>query len=305
MLDSLIMPYFVVEGKNIRRAIKSMPGVFHLSIDNLIQEVQSAKKLGLHAVILFGLPKTQDMKGSGAYAADGIVQKAVGALKEKVPGIAIITDVCLCQYTSHGHCGVLKGSSKTKVNIDLKETLKLLAATALSHAKSGADRVAPSAMMHGQVRAIREAIDAAEFEKLPIMGYSAKYASSFYGPFRDAAESAPQFGDRSSYQMDPKDAAGALNEVAMDIEEDADIVMVKPALAYLDVIRQVKDKFSVPLAVYNVSGEYSMVKAAAAQGWINERKVVLEILTGMKRAGADIIISYHACDAAKWLKEKI
>jgi porphobilinogen synthase len=298
------MPFFVIEGRNVSRAVKSMPGVFQLSIDNLVKEVLVAKKLGIRAIILFGLPATKDDVGSGAYDMDGIVPKAVRALKEKVQGVKIITDVCLCQYTSHGHCGVLKGASKSKVAIDLKKTLKLLSATALAHARAGADMVAPSAMMRGQVRSIRKALDGAGYQDISIMGYSAKYASSFYGPFRDAAESAPKFGDRSSYQMDPRDAAGALKEVALDIKEGADIVMVKPALAYMDVIRQVKDRFDRPLAVYNVSGEYAMVKAAAAQGWVNERKVVLEILTGLCRAGADIIITYHACDVARWLKDK-
>ncbi|MBF0121833.1 MAG: porphobilinogen synthase [Candidatus Omnitrophica bacterium] len=307
---SLIMPYFVVEGKGIKNPVKSMPGVFQFSIDNLVKEVAAAKKLGIPAVIIFGIPSKKDLLATGAYAADGIVQKAIEAIKKKVKDILVITDVCLCEYTSHGHCGVVKEAAKTKTTpcslsefIDLKQTLKLLAETALSQARAGADMVAPSAMMHGQVKAIRAALDKSGLKHIPIMGYSVKYASAFYGPFRDAALSAPKFGDRSSYQLNPSDGDVSLKEVAADIKEDADIVMVKPALPYLDIIRRVKDKVKLPLAAYNVSGEYAMVKAAAKNGWVDEKKIVLEIMTAIHRAGAGIIISYHACDIARWRKE--
>jgi porphobilinogen synthase len=310
---SLIMPYFVVEGTGIRNPVKSMPGVFQFSIDNLVKEVRVAKALGIPGVIIFGIPLTKDFLGSGSYSPDGIVQKAVRVLKAEVKGILIITDVCLCEYTSHGHCGIVKPAAMKARKalaledfMDLPLTLKLLAATALTQAESGADMVAPSAMMHGQVAAIRAALDAHGFRHIPIMGYSVKYASAFYGPFRDAALSAPQFGDRSLYQLNLADAAVALREVGMDIKEDADIVMVKPALAYLDIVRNVKQKIGAktPLAVYNVSGEYALVKAAAQHGWVDEKKIVLEIFTGFKRAGADIIISYHACDVVRWFTGK-
>ncbi len=301
---SLIMPYFVVSGKKIRRPVPSMPGVCQLSIDQLIKDIQSARDLGIRGVILFGIPPEKDLLGSGAYADDGIVQEAVKAVKAKIKDMLVVTDVCLCEYTSHGHCCVLKEKRSSDDFIDLPRTLKCLAATALSHARAGADMVAPSAMMKGQVAAIRTALDEGGFLSTPIMGYSAKYASAFYGPFRDAAGSAPQFGDRRSYQLDPCDAKRALREVADDLQEGADIVMVKPALAYLDIIRQVKDRFHAPLAAYNVSAEYAMVKAAAKLGWVDEKRIVLEILTGIKRAGAEIIISYHACDVARWMKGK-
>ncbi len=307
---SLIMPYFVIEGKGIRNPVVSMPGVAQLSIDNLIKEVALARKLGIPAVLIFGIPAHKDLRATQAYAPDGIVQQAVHALKKAVPEMMVITDVCLCEYMTHGHCGVLKDMTGRRAMparladfIDLKQTRKLLAVTALTQARAGADMVAPSAMMPGQVGAIRAVLDENGFKHIPIMGYSAKYASAFYGPFRDAAQSAPKFGDRSLYQLDPADALIALKEVAADIDEQADIVMVKPALPYLDVIARVRRKFKAPLAAYNVSGEYAMVKAAAANGWLDEKKTVLEILTAIHRAGAGIIISYHACDAAVWLKE--
>lgn len=307
---SLVMPYFVVEGKRRKNPVASMPGVFQLSVDILVKEVARARGLGIPAVILFGIPARKDLLGSGAYDNDGIVQKAVRELKKKVKGILVITDVCLCEYTSHGHCGIVKKFPEASQSkhaftdfIDLKPTLDLLTRTALSHTEAGADMVAPSAMMHGQVKAIRSILDRNGFKHIPIMGYSAKFASVFYGPFRDAAESAPRFGDRSSYQLNPSGVDRALAEVASDIKEGADIVMVKPALAYLDVIRAVKAKFRVPLAAYNVSGEYAMVKAASRAGWVDEKKIVSEILTGIKRAGADIVITYHARDVARWKKK--
>ncbi|MBF0618533.1 MAG: porphobilinogen synthase [Candidatus Omnitrophica bacterium] len=304
---NLIMPYFVVEGKNVSRAIASMPGVYQLSVDRMVTEVARAKELGVPGVIIFGIPKAKDAEATGAYDDHGIVQRAVRAVKDKVKGILVITDVCLCEYTSHGHCGVVhccqENGEMPKKFIRLKDTVALLAKTAVSHVKAGADIVAPSAMMKGQVKAIRQELDKAGFGQTPIMGYSAKFASAFYGPFRDAAESAPRFGDRRSYQLDPKVSTKALSEVAADIAEGADIVMVKPALAYLDIIRQVKDRFDMPLAAYNVSAEYSMVKAAAAKGWIDEKKIVLEKLNAIRRAGASIIISYHACDVMRWKRE--
>ncbi|MEI8012650.1 MAG: porphobilinogen synthase [Candidatus Omnitrophota bacterium] len=309
---SLIMPYFVVEGKGIRNPVASMPGVFQLSVDNLINEVRIARKRGIPAVLLFGIPAVKDLLATEAYAPEGIVPQAVRAVKQAVPGMLVITDVCLCEYMIHGHCGVVKDrSGKRRMPvyladfIDIKKTLELLSATALAQARAGADMVAPSAMMPRQVGAIRAVLDTQGFKHIPIMGYSAKYASAFYGPFRDAAQSAPKFGDRSLYQLDPADALAALQEVAADIDEEADIVMVKPALPYLDVIQRVSRKFKAPLAAYNVSGEYAMVKAAAANGWMDEKKTVLEILTAIKRAGASIIISYHACDAVPWLREKV
>ncbi|MBF0593619.1 MAG: porphobilinogen synthase [Candidatus Omnitrophica bacterium] len=308
--DSLVMPYFVVEGKGVRNPVNSMPGVHQLSIDLLVKEVAAAKRLGIPAVLLFGVPSKKDLLATAAYRDDGIVQKAVRAIKKSVKGILVITDVCLCEYTSHGHCGVVKPKYKgAKVKcltdfIDLKQTLALLARTAFSHAKAGADMVAPSAMMPLQVEAIRSMLDMNGFKDLPIMSYSAKFASAFYGPFRDAAGSAPQFADRRTYQLDPADAPAALAVVDADIAQGADIVMVKPALPYLDIIRQVKDSFNVPLAAYNVSGEYALVKAAALNGWVDEKKIVLETYSAIKRAGAGIVISYHACDLARWLKEK-
>ena len=294
--DNLVYPLFVVPGKNIKEEIQSMPGNFHLSLDNLVKEAREAKGLGIPAVLLFGLPERKDEKGSQAYAQDGIIQQAVRAIKDALPDYMVITDVCLCQYTSHGHCGILKEGRLLN-----DSTLQTLAKIALSQVESGSDMVAPSAMMDGQVRIIRQALDENGHGNIPIMAYSAKYASSFYGPFREAADSAPQFGDRKSYQMDPANIEEALREVELDLEEGADIVMVKPALAYLDVISRVKQEFNVPLAAYNVSGEYAMVKAAAAKGWVDEKRVALEVLTSIRRAGADIILTYFAKEAAEWL----
>ena len=303
----LIMPYFVVEGKEVRNPVVSMPGVNQLSVDVLVKEVKAAKDIGILAVLLFGIPDKKDARAVGAYAPDGIVQKAVSAIKKAVKGILVITDVCLCEYTSHGHCGVIKQDPKKRVKqltdfIDLNQTVNLLAKTAVSHAQAGADMVAPSAMMPLQVEAIRTGLDNTGHQLIPIMSYSAKFSSSFYGPFRDAAGSAPQFGDRTTYQLNPLDPATALDVVAADIAQGADIVMVKPALAYLDIIRRVKEKFNVPLAAYNVSAEYSMIKAAAQNGWVDEKKMVLEVITAIERAGAGIIISYHACDIFRWKK---
>jgi porphobilinogen synthase len=296
----LIYPLFVKPGKGRRDEISSMPGVFQLSIDQLENEAAELAELGIPAVILFGLPESKDEAGSGAFAEDGIVQGAIRELKTKAPDLLVITDVCMCEYTSHGHCGALDDCGCVINDV----TLEMLAATAVSHAEAGADMVAPSDMMDGRVGAIRGALDAEGFIELPIMSYAAKYASAYYGPFREAADSAPAFGDRKGYQMDPANAEEALREVELDIEEGADIVMVKPALAYMDVIRRVKETFGMPTAAYNVSGEYAMVKAAAARGWVDERRVVLETLTGFRRAGADLILTYHAKDAARWLREK-
>jgi porphobilinogen synthase len=273
-----------------------MPGVFRLSIERLVEEASEVARLGIPAVLLFGLPARKDEMGSEAYSPDGIVQRAVRAIKTEIEGLVVITDVCLCSYTTHGHCGVVQNG-----RIDNDATLELLAQIALSHAQAGADLVAPSAMMDGQVKAIREALDGNGFGGVGIMSYAAKYASSFYGPFREAADCAPRFGDRSTYQMDPANADEALREVALDIEEGADIVMVKPALAYLDVIHRVKQRFGYPLAAYNVSGEYAMFKAASLRGWLDERRVVLEALTAIRRAGADLIITYYAKEVARWL----
>ena len=294
--DNLVYPLFVIPGKNIKEEIQSMPGNFHLSLDNLVKEIKEAKNLGIPAVMLFGLPERKDEKGSQAYAKDGIIQQAVRAIKNALPDYMVITDVCLCQYTSHGHCGILKEGRLLN-----DSTLQTLAKIAISQVESGSDMVAPSAMADGQVRIIRHTLDENGQGNIPIMAYSAKYASSFYGPFREAVDSAPQFGDRKSYQMDPANVEEALREVELDLEEGADIVMVKPALAYLDVISRVKQEFNVPLAAYNVSGEYAMIKAAAAKGWVDERKVVLEVLTSIRRAGADIILTYFAKEVAEWL----
>jgi porphobilinogen synthase len=302
----LIMPYFVVEGKKVTNPVASMPGIDQISVDVLIRRVKTAQKLGIRAVLLFGIPAHKDLSASGAYAADGIVQRAVRAIKKEIKGMLVITDVCLCEYTSHGHCGIVKSLGKKDTVrhlndfIHVGQTVDLLAQTAVSHARSGADMVAPSAMMPLQVQAIRAGLDAHGFKNTPIMSYSAKFASAFYGPFRDAAGSAPQFGDRTTYQLNPADTSTAIAVVTADIEQGADIVMVKPALAYLDIIQQVHAKFNVPLAAYNVSAEYSMVKAAAQNGWIDEERLVLETMTALRRAGAGIIISYHACDLAKW-----
>jgi porphobilinogen synthase len=295
----LIYPLFVVPGAGVREEISSMPGVVRLSVDQLEGEAAELLELGIPAVILFGIPESKDLAGSGAFAVDGIVQRALRELKEKAPELYLITDVCMCEYTSHGHCGAVDEGGCVINDV----TLEMLAMTAVSHAEAGADMVAPSDMMDGRVAAIRAALDAEGYSDTPIMAYSAKYASGYYGPFRDAADSAPAFGDRSGYQMDPANGDEAIREVELDIDEGADIVMVKPALAYMDIIRRVKDDFGMPTAAYNVSGEYAMVKAAAANGWIDEKRVVLETLTGFKRAGADLILTYHAKDAARWLAE--
>jgi porphobilinogen synthase len=298
----LILPLFARSGRRVRRPISAMPGVFQLSPDELVREATQAYKAGVPAVLLFGIPDRKDTRASGAYAANGIVQSAVRLLKRELPDLLVITDVCLCEYMEHGHCGLVQ-RDKAGVRILNDPTLKLLARTAASHVEAGADMVAPSDMMDGRVRAIREQLNKLGFTDTPIMSYAAKFASAFYGPFREAAESAPKFGDRRSYQMDPGNAAEALREVALDLQEGADIVMVKPALAYLDIIHRVKTQFGYPTAAYAVSGEYSMVKAAAANGWIDERAVTLESLLAMRRAGADILITYAAVDVAGWLKE--
>jgi porphobilinogen synthase len=298
--EQLVLPLFVRTGNKVRQPIGSMPGVFQLSLDELIKEAAIAHKAGVPAVLLFGIPDKKDEKASGAYASNGIVQKAVRLLKKEIPGLLVVTDVCLCEYMSHGHCGIV---SKNKTAILNDPTLKLLAQTAVSHADSGADIIAPSDMMDGRVRAIREGLDKNGFTDSPIMSYAAKFASAFYGPFREAAESTPHFGDRRSYQMNAANAEEALREAALDIAEGADIVMVKPALAYLDILHRVKKEFGYPTAAYAVSAEYSMIKAAAAKGWIDERAVTMESLLAMRRAGADILITYSATDVAKWLKE--
>ena len=291
-----IYPLFIVEGDNIKKEISSMPGQHQLSVDNALNECEELQRLGIGAIILFGIPNQKDEVGSGAYADDGVIQKAIRAIKSHFPEMIVITDVCLCEYTSHGHCGVVEDDY---VNND--KTLDLLVKEAVSHAQSGADIIAPSDMMDGRIGAIRIALDSAGFSDTPIMAYSAKYASAFYGPFREAAESTPQFGDRKTYQMDSGNSDEALREIALDIQEGADIVMVKPALSYLDVIRRAKDNFNIPICAYNVSGEYAMVKAAAQNGWLDGEKVMLEILTSLKRAGADVIITYFAKEAARLL----
>ncbi|MBT9159136.1 MAG: Delta-aminolevulinic acid dehydratase [Dehalococcoidia bacterium] len=295
-IASLVYPLFVTQGKDIRQAIEAMPGIFRFSVDKLREEVEEVTSLGIPAVLLFGLPEAKDEVGSGAYDPEGIVQQAVRAIEEAKPELVVIADVCLCEYTIHGHCGVVIDGE-----VDNDKTLELLARTALSLAEAGADIIAPSAMMDRMVAAIRAKLDENGYERIPIMSYAAKYASAFYGPFREAAECAPQFGDRRSYQMDPPNVREALREVEQDIQEGADIIMVKPALAYLDVLSRVRAAFNHPLAAYNVSGEYSMVKAAAQNGWIDEKEVVLEILTAIKRAGANMIITYHAKEVARWL----
>lgn len=300
-VNDFIYPLFIVEGKGIKEEIPSMPGQYRYSIDRVVEEVQSVRELGIPAIILFGIPEHKDELGTDSYSEEGIIQRTLRAIKKDVPDMYVITDVCFCEYTSHGHCGYLECEGNS-CDVDNDETLELLKKQVVSHAKAGADMVAPSGMMDGMVKAIREGLDAAGFTGIPIMSYAAKYASAYYGPFRDAAESAPAFGDRRSYQMDPANSDEALREVALDIEEGADIVMVKPALSYMDIIGRVKETFKYPLATYNVSGEYAMVKAASMKGWIDERRVVLETLTSMKRAGADLILTYHAKDAAKWLK---
>jgi len=298
-VDDLIMPLFVVHGRGIRREIPPMPGNYQLSVDQLIREAKEIAALRIPAVLLFGIPERKDAHGSEAYAKDGIIQQAVRAIKDSVSDLLVITDTCLCEYTSHGHCGVVEEGV-----VKNDPTLDLLAKSAVAQAEAGADIVAPSDMMDGRVGAIREALDSSGFEEVAIMSYAAKYASGFYGPFRVAAESAPQFGDRRSYQMDPANAAEALREVAMDLEEGADIIMVKPALAYLDILWRVRTEFDVPVAAYNVSGEFAMVKAAARLGWLEEERVMWEILTAIKRAGADLILTYFAKDAARLLRQR-
>ncbi|MCL5265914.1 MAG: porphobilinogen synthase [Chloroflexi bacterium] len=296
-VDDFIYPLFVTHGKGIKTEIPSMPGNYQLSLDELEREAAEVAELGIPAVLLFGLPASKDPVGSEAFAFDGVVQQAVRVIKRAAPELLVVTDVCLCEYTSHGHCGVVVDGY-----VHNDQTLDLIARTAWSHAEAGADIVAPSDMMDGRVAAIRSILDENGFETTPIMAYSAKYASGFYGPFREAAESTPQFGDRSAYQMDPSNVREALREIDLDVQEGADIVMVKPALAYLDIIAKARQRLDHPIAAYNVSGEFAMVKAAARNGWIDERRVTLEILTGIKRAGADIIITYHAKEVAKWLK---
>lgn len=297
--EDLIYPIFVIEGENIRNEVSSMPGVFQFSLDQLGAEIDEVVALGIPAVILFGLPAEKDGVGSGAYHDHGIIQKATRFIKERHPALLVIADTCLCEYTDHGHCGVIEGEQ-----ILNDPSLDLLARTAVSQAQAGADIIAPSNMMDGFVAAIRAGLDAAGFEHIPIMSYAVKYASSYYGPFREAADGAPQFGDRQSYQMDPSNRLEAFREAESDVAEGADFLIVKPALSYLDIIRDVKNNFTLPIVAYNVSGEYAMVKAAAINGWIEEKKVVLETLLGMKRAGSDLIITYHAKDAARWLEEK-
>jgi len=298
-VDDLIYPMFVRPGKNKKVPVSSMPGIYKQSIDNLIKEIRGVKKLGIKAILLFGIPERKDEMGTEGYDENGIIQKAIKEIKKKVKDIIVITDVCMCEYTSHGHCGIIKDG-----DVDNDETLQYLARMSLSHAQAGADMVAPSDMMDGRVGVIRDELDANGFSSIAIMSYAAKYASAFYGPFREAAESPPQFGDRRSYQMDPPNVREALREIELDIEEGADIVMVKPALAYLDVIRAAREGFDHPIAAYNVSGEYSMVKAAGKLGWIDEELVMMEVLTSIKRAGADLILTYFAKDAAKVLSRK-
>jgi porphobilinogen synthase len=292
--SDLILPLFAIDGKGIKNPIDAMPGHYQLSIDNLVKVAGDALALGIPAVILFGIPSKKDPLGTQAYAKDGIVQRAVKSLKDKLPELVVITDVCLCEYTDHGHCGFVDGQT-----VDNDATLDLLAKTALSHAKAGADMVAPSDMMDGRVAEIRTALDENDFSQVPIMAYSAKYCSAFYGPFREAAQSAPQFGDRRTYQMDPANAREAIREATMDVEEGADIIMVKPALPYLDIICRIRDEVDLPVAAYNVSGEFSMIKAADKMGWIDGQKVMMETLTGIKRAGADLILTYFAMEAAE------
>jgi porphobilinogen synthase len=292
-VNDFILPLFAVDGKGVKEPIEAMPGQYHLSIDNLVKVARQAFDLGIPAIILFGIPSKKDPLGTQAYAKDGIVQRATRAVKDKVPELAVITDVCLCQYTDHGHCGFVDGHT-----VDNDASLDLLARTALSHAKAGADMVAPSDMMDGRVAEIRNVLDENDYSEIPIMSYAAKYCSSYYGPFRQAAHSAPQFGDRRTYQMDPANAREAIREATMDVEEGADIIMVKPALAYLDIICRVRDEVDLPVAAYNVSGEYAMIKAAEKMGWIDGQKVMMETLTAIKRAGADMILTYFAMDAA-------
>jgi len=295
-VDDLIYPMFAAAGKGIRKEISSMPGIFQLSVENLVREVKEVEALGIPAILLFGIPAKKDPVGSDGCSDSGIIQTAVRAIKDAVPDLWVITDVCFCEYTDHGHCGILSGH-----DVDNDATLEILAKSAVSHARAGADMVAPSDMMDGRVAAIRGALDEEGYSGVPILSYAAKYASGFYGPFRDAAESAPQFGDRRSYQMDPPNAREALREVALDVQEGADLVMVKPALAYLDIIRRVRDAFDLPVAAYNVSGEYSIVKAGERLGWVDGGRLMMEILVSIKRAGADLILTYAAREAAKHL----
>jgi len=297
-VDDLILPLFAAHGKGVKEPISSMPGQYRLSTDNLVKVAKDALDIGIPAILLFGIPQKKDALGTEAYSKDGIVQKAVRAVKDKVSGIAVITDVCLCQYTDHGHCGILNGKT-----VDNDASLELLAKVALSHAKAGSDMVAPSDMMDGRVAEIRDTLDEDGFEHIPIMSYAAKYCSAYYGPFRQAADSAPKFGDRQTYQMDPANALEAIREVTMDIEEGADIIMVKPALAYLDIIYRVREEIDLPVAAYNVSGEYAMIKAADKLGVLDGKKVMMETLTAIKRAGADMILTYFAMEAAKALQE--
>ncbi|MDT8421499.1 MAG: porphobilinogen synthase [Desulfuromonadales bacterium] len=297
--DDLIYPMFSAFGDNIKNEISSMPGIYQQSIEHIVAEAKEVHQLGIPAVILFGIPEAKDPVGQDAYCDHGIIQRTIRAIKEEVPELTVITDVCMCEYTDHGHCGVIKDG-----DVDNDETLKLLAAEALSHARAGADIVAPSDMMDGRIMAIREILDANGFEHIPVMSYAVKYASAYYGPFREAAESTPEFGDRRSYQMDPANRSEAFREAQLDVDENADFLMVKPALAYLDILRDLKDSFDLPLVAYNVSGEYSMIKAAAAKGWIDGERVMMETLLGMKRAGADLIITYHAKEAARLLNNE-
>src|SRR4051794_12273755 len=301
-VDDLVYPLFVYHGTGLRREIASMPGQYQLSLDRLGEAVAEVAELGIPAVLLFGIPEHKDATGSAASAEAGIVQEAIRIAKRQTPGLLVMTDLCFCEYTDHGHCGPLTDRGG-RGDVDNDATLPLLAEQAVSHARAGADVIAPSGMMDGMVRAIRAGLDGAGFSDIPILSYAAKFASGYYGPFRDAAESTPAFGDRRSYQMDPANGDEAIREVALGLAEGADLVMVKPALAYLDIVRRVKDQFGVPVAAYNVSGEYAMIKAAAQRGWIDERRVVMETLTGFKRAGADMILTYHAPDVARWLRE--
>lgn len=297
--EDLIYPLFIIEGENVKQEVGSMPGVFHYSLDRLQEELEEIVGLGIQSIIVFGVPQHKDDRGTSAYATDGIVQKTIGYVKENYPSLTVIADTCLCQYTDHGHCGVIHDGDVLN-----DESLALLAQTAVSQAQAGADIIAPSNMMDGFVSAIRAGLDEAGYHNVPIMSYAVKYASAFYGPFRDAAHSSPQFGDRKTYQMDPSNRLEAIREAQSDYEEGADFLMVKPALAYLDILRELKDRFPLPLVAYNVSGEYSMIKAAALNGWVDEKAVVMEKLTGMKRAGADLIITYFAKDAARYIDEK-
>jgi len=304
-VEDFIYPIFVTHGEGVREQIPSMPGVYHVSMDQLKLEIEEVVSLGIKSVLIFGVPSYKDAVGSSAYDDQEIVQQAIAAIKQWAPQLVVIADTCLCQFTDHGHCGVIHMNESTGVaDINNDESLQLLVKTAVSQAKAGADIIAPSNMMDGYVAAIRQGLDEAGFSDIAIMAYSVKYASAFYGPFRDAAHSAPQFGDRKTYQMDPANAIEALREAESDVEEGADFLMVKPALAYLDIVRTLVDQFDLPVVAYNVSAEYSMVKAAAANGWVDERAIVLETLLGMKRAGAQLIITYHAKDAARWLKEE-